>query len=669
MKSIQECFSDSQSLSEYIVRGRVDEGLKEFIDVLKTKFKQVVSVFGKLIARVGNYFASISEDGIILPVNAPVNLGVAYKNGDVNRSNTLVVLPPEEARIAKISTKITDAFKLYGSGNSLQYWKQLLSESKSDDSKLITENNYIDGEENYVKKFIEEFGDSSDNSKTINEVKLEADDPEAIYNRVVDEKELRDVIKEHINPNNKLARLLIWGAPGIGKTATLAAIVNEIKATSNKEYRCIVKTLSNETPDNFVLPKYTDDVEQMGDEDFTELAAKLNKPESWIKRTMKAFGSKATDIPKTWLPVYKPTGDRNLDAELDKRCGSGLLFIDELSRATPQVLNVILPLINEGNFNGYVLGSGWSIIAASNRNEDDMGQTELGTALSNRFAHVYFEPTVHSWRKWADNQGFISPLLLSWLSLPGTENISGGKFYYMDPNESNPENPTQLMCTPRSWTNAMRALAVYSHTGSLEGFSIFDIDDAVIKRVLNRYIPKTAIDSFMAFLDVVSKMGNNFDRSIDEIWKTGKTSMKITKRELGLVSLAIAQLIVTSHKDSLPTTDEFTNLATFIASTGSDQLAACMLDVFKNVYFANVKQDSAKDILFGVHRKIERIKRDPKVSANLQQYIDFYSSILKESGLGNLENFPDYSVGRSILVKKFGEIFANTSVNGLEALG
>ena len=35
MKSIQECFSDSQSLRECIVRGRVDEGLKEFIDVLK----------------------------------------------------------------------------------------------------------------------------------------------------------------------------------------------------------------------------------------------------------------------------------------------------------------------------------------------------------------------------------------------------------------------------------------------------------------------------------------------------------------------------------------------------------------------------------------------------------------------------------------------------------
>lgn len=651
MKSIQECFSESRSLNEYLQQNRIDEGLKEFIDVLRTKFKQVVSIFGKIVVKVGNYFASMSEDGQILPVNAPVNLGVAYNNGYVDKSNTLVVLPSEEARVAKINTKITDAFKLYGSGNSLQWWRQQLNESKSEDDELITEN------ESYVKKFIEEFGDS----KFINEVRLEADDPEALYNRIVDEEELRDVIKEHIDPNKKLARLLIWGAPGIGKTATLAAIVNEIKATSSKDYRCIVKTLSNETPDNFTLPAYTDDIEQIGDDDFADLAAKLNKPKSWLEKALKSLTKTAYDIPKTWLPVYKPTGNRALDAELDKRCGCGLLFIDELSRATPQVLNVILPLINEGCFNGYVLGSGWSIIAASNRmSDDDAGQHELGTALSNRFAHVYFEPTVHSWRKWADQQGFISPLLLSWLSLPSEENISGGRFYYMDPNDNNTTaNPTQLMCTPRSWTNAMRALATYSHTGTLEGFTIFDIDERIIKKVLNRYVPKSAIDSFMGFLSVVSEMGDGFDRSIEDIWKTGKSQMKLNKRKIGLVSLAIAQLIITSHKDSLPTSEEFTNLAKFVVSTGSDQLASCIFDVFYNVFLPKAKEPWFRELILVVHKKI----------AKQPDQRDFWEKKFKECGLGDVDSFPDYSEGRNMIARKFGEIFLNAQVEGVDALG
>ena len=67
------------------------------------------------------------------------------------------------------------------------------------------------------------------------------------------------------------------------------------------------------------------------------------------------------------MPVYKPTGDAVKDNELDAACGKGLLFIDELSRASAQVLNVVLPLVNERRFNGYKLGSGWVIICASNR--------------------------------------------------------------------------------------------------------------------------------------------------------------------------------------------------------------------------------------------------------------------------------------------------------------
>lgn len=653
MRSIQESFSNSKSIKELIEESSVNEGrfgdaLKGIANAAGNIFKKVFNVFGKMFAKIGNYVASITDDGAILPVNSPINAGVAYAKGFVNKRNTLVVLPSAEAKEAGLNSKIDQAFKLYGPGNSLQYWRRMVAESIDNQDANVKE-----GYSKYVQNFIKE------NTDPINEVKLAADDPEAVYNRVCDEAELKEIIKEHIDPNKQLARLLIWGAPGIGKTAILAQIVNEIKASSNKDYRCIVKTLSNETPDNFTLPKYTDEVEQIGDEDFEALAKKLNKPESKLKKLLRSVGFKATDVPKTWLPVYKPSGDKELDRELDERCGSGLLFIDELSRATSQVLNVILPLINEGNFNGYKLGSGWSIVAASNRMEDELaGQSELGSALSNRFAHVYFEPTVKSWRKWADQQGFMSPLLLNWLSLPGSENIAGGKFYYMDPNEDRDDgNTTQLMCTPRSWTNAMRALACYSHTGSLEGFTIFDIDEKIIKRVLNRYVPKTAIDSFMSFLGVVEKMGHNFDRSIEEIWKTGKSSLKLNSKEVGMVALAIAQLIITSHKDSLPTSEEFKNLCQFLVDANSDQLASCMMDVYKNVFLANLDPE-LRDKAFVIRRTIEL---KPQLKPQ-------YDALFSKMGM-TTDQFPDWREGRTLLAKKYGEIFTNTKVDGAEALG
>ena len=652
MKSIKECFNESNnSITNYMLNkleeGRINEGLFDFFSKAKRKFKDVIKTVSGLFLKVRGYFLTLSDDGQVLPMNSPLNAGAAYKNGAIDKSNTLVVLGPEESKIVGINTKIDQAYKLYGSGNSLQYWRQLIKESYENDEEMI------------------------------NEVKLTHDDISAVYNTIVDDDELKKLIKTHIN-NPNLARLLIWGAPGIGKTAILTAIVNEIKATSDKNYRCIVKTLSNETPDNFVLPAYADDVELVDDSDFDELAKKTNQPKSKISKILHALGKKATDIPKTWLPVYKPTNDRVLDAYMDEKCGSGLLFIDELSRATDQVLNVILPLINEGNINGYRLGSKWTIIAASNRMEDEQGssQSKIGNALANRFAQVYYEPTVKTWRKWADTQGYMSPLLLDWLSLESAQssgkesNLVGAKYFYFDPNEGSGDNPdSTLMCTPRSWTNAMRALAVFSHTGSLEGFTIMDIDEVILKRTLNQYVPAEAVDSFWAFLKVMmdlSSSGTNLDEVLTSVWKTGQPKLKI--RNMGLVALSLAHLVVNAHGAATPTAQEFDKLCDWLVLNESDQLTALVLSAFEQAYFPMkaIERSSspAENIgkLFIMHH--QKVMMDPN-ALNHKISVNAYNSMLNTIG-HTVESWPDYYNGFVKLGKAYGQLFKNMKVDGKE---
>ena len=453
MNDIRESFYDVKTLSEALWESQLDEGMKEIFATIKSKFKAAFEYLKGIVVKAGSYFLTVDKDGNIQPCISPLTAGQAYVDKLINPNNTLVVLDRAGARITGLKTKYDDAKGLYGNGDSREYWRRALKECQ--DLKDI----------------------NSVNEEKINEVKLQNQDPQAKYNVIVDNDMLKKRIKMALK-NKQLARLMIWGAPGIGKTAILMNVLDEMKKDF-PDYRLIVKTLSNETPDNFTLPKYVVDEEGQ---------------------------DKATDVPKTWLPVYKPTGNPKMDMELDEKCGKGMLFVDELSRATPQVLNVILPLINEGIFNGYHLGSGWTIIAASNRAEDEMsGQAEIGNALANRFAQVYYEPTVKTWRKWADQQNFISPLLLQWLDMPASENMSGANFYYMDPNEdSNRLTDTTLMCTPRAWTNAIRELACYSEPGTLEGFTIFDIDKDILAMTLNQYIPSDAVDSFLAFLHVIS---------------------------------------------------------------------------------------------------------------------------------------------------------------------
>jgi hypothetical protein len=379
----------------------------------------------------------------------------------------------------------------------------------------------------------------------------------------------------------------------------------------------------------------------------------------------------ATDVPKTWLPVYKPTGNIEEDKMLSDKCGHGLLFIDELSRATQQVLNVILPLVNEGLINEYKLGDGWTIICASNREQDEVaGQSSIGNALSSRFAQVYYEPCVKTWRRWADKQGYISPLLLQWLSLPETETMSGGKFYYMDPNDDehrtdDSREDTKLMCTPRSWTNAMQCLAEFSRTGNLEGFSIFDIDKQIIVSVLNEYVPAVAVDAFMAFLELIGEIGD-FDKAAYDIWNNGGASFKLGKKSLNKITLPLAQLICTAHANELPTKEEWENLCKWLVAQNSDQLASYVLDIFGNVFAGKVEKE-VRPALFTIQSRIRKFSstNPGKLNAIKQAF----EPVLQKWGIA-FEDVPDYSEGLQGLIKKYGESFKSAVVGDHEdALG
>jgi hypothetical protein len=610
MKDIKSYFSETKSINESLQESlMVNEGFREVLKMLKSKFDKVFEYLKGVVVKVGDYFYPVDDNGEFMPAVTPLTAAAAYKNGTINKSSTFVYAGKEGSRIVgggNFNPKQIAA-QLYGSDNSLAYWRRAMNES------------------------LELSG------KTINEVKLQNSDPQAKYNVIVDNDMLKKRIKMALM-NKKLARLMIWGAPGIGKTAVLMNVLDEMKS-SFPDYALIVKTLSNETPDNFTLPTYVETED----------------------------GRRADDIPKTWLPVYKPTGDAAKDAKLDESCGKGLLFIDELSRATPQVLNVMLPLINEGIFNGYYLGSGWTIVCASNRADDELsGQADVGNALANRFAQVYYEPTVKTWRKWADEQNFISPLLLQWLSMPETENMSGGKYYYMDPNEDMDDGDvTKLMCTPRSWTNAMRELATYSYTGTLEGFTIFDIDRDILAMTLNQYVPAEAVDSFLAFLEVISKIGN-FDHAVQDVWKNNGSSLKLDKKSLNAVYMPLAQLICTAHADKLPTTEEFISFSKWLVAQNSDQLASYVLDVFKHTFAACVDAP-VRDGMFILAKKLE--KAGGVDAPEFALFKSSFSEFCNRWGV-SFEDVPDYFEGLKLISAKYKEAFKSAVVGDhKDALG
>lgn len=618
MKQITECFESSASLKSVLQEAFMsDENIektkrfgKAFFNAAKKAAKKVFNYLWGFVMHVGTYFIPLDEDKKPMNAISPLTAGQAYKDGVADRNNTFVALDDEGADIVGLHEALHTAENLYGKGSTLDYYNSLISESMVD----------IDD--------------------VINEVKLQNQDPEAKYNVIVDDNLLGKMIYNSIK--GKQARLMIWGAPGIGKTAILMNVLNTYDDL--KGYNLICKTLSNETPDNFTLPKY---VEIDGEE-------------------------KATDVPKTWLPVYKPSGDPEKDKKLSDACGKGLLFLDELSRATPQVLNVILPLVNEGQFNGYKLGAGWSIVCASNRMEDEMsGQTDIGAALGNRFQHIYYEPTVNTWKKWASKQKYISPLLITWLSMPDNETIAGGKYFYMDPNEEIEDgSSTRLMCTPRSWDNAMRDLAVWADgafEGDLSGSRLLTaLDRNILKMILNKYVPASAVDSFCAFLSVIDSISGDFDTAMKFVWKKGKLNVDKKAYDKG-VAIPLAQLVCCAHADSLPTEDEFNNVCKWIVDQNNASLASYFIDNFIETFIGKAfqtRQDQCS--IFMISQHIAKHGSDKAFMKDLEYRYKPWLALWK---LKKLEQAPNWFTGFQTLATKYKSTFKALSFNGVDLLG
>ena len=120
-----------------------------------------------------------------------------------------------------------------------------------------------------------------------------------------------------------------------------------------------------------------------------------------------------------------------------------VLFLDELNRARPEILQTIMDLALNRKLAGRQLPEGSRIISAVNEGEQYQ-LTDLDPALVSRFNIVNFQPTVQEWLLWAKREG-VDPRVISFIE----ENS-----LWLDRNADSKENEdTGLDKTPdrRAW--------------------------------------------------------------------------------------------------------------------------------------------------------------------------------------------------------------------------
>ena len=98
---------------------------------------------------------------------------------------------------------------------------------------------------------------------------------------------------------------------------------------------------------------------------------------------------KTTFMPPYWFPVDgRPI----------------VLFLDELNRARPEILQTVMDLVLNRKLAGRPLPEGSRIISACN-DGDEYQLTDLDPALVSRFNIYTFRPSAEEWLLWAEREG------------------------------------------------------------------------------------------------------------------------------------------------------------------------------------------------------------------------------------------------------------------------
>jgi len=181
--------------------------------------------------------------------------------------------------------------------------------------------------------------------------------------------------------------VMMWGAPGVGKTD----IVAQLGAKKKRKVISFHAAL-RETVDLRGIPHVVDG------------------KTVWV------------------VPDELPNAER--DGEF------GYLFCDEINQASPQMQAVLGGLILEGKVGDYRLPPGWRVICAGNRVSDRAAAQRMPTHLRNRMAHLFIEPDVDAWVKWANAAG-VAPEVVAWVRLRRGENNGQGVLHVMPKGDEN----------------------------------------------------------------------------------------------------------------------------------------------------------------------------------------------------------------------------------------
>lgn len=412
----------------------------------------------------------------------------------------------------------------------------------------------------------------------------------------IDTKALRDEIKWRMmsTPGSRgkdaMGALLIWGAPGVGKSTIPNAIIdayNENAKSSGKELKSlIVAQCGDMTPDGFALPMPV----RVSMKDYVESrpAAKKLAHEFGLGDDVlaKSIITRSDDAPKMWIPCYKPDPDKrinevrkmianghvreyyNKDGEyvVEETTDGGIIMFDEFFRADPSIFKILMQILLNRSYGGFTIGDKWGIIACSNRpNDDEEVDTNFGMSgavVTTRVTQFNFVPDFKDWKKWAETKGHFDELTLGFLVNEKDSNGEYSNWHNIDTEEH--KEGKVVHPTPRTWSMLMSNLWNIMKNEGYE--SIDQIPEDTIRRQCDGTIGSKMGEKYVDWLknahDTVLNIGKVFSDAAYIVPEPIPSAAEMSEKVINYIEANYS-------KDELPSEEYLMNMFNLLNKTYS----------------------------------------------------------------------------------------------------
>ncbi|MBN1462009.1 MAG: AAA family ATPase [Armatimonadetes bacterium] len=279
----------------------------------------------------------------------------------------------------------------------------------------------------------------------------------------------RDTFGDYVVPIERQRAVFMIGAPGIGKTAIMAQIAEEL-GVALVSYSMTHHTRQSALGLPFIVKK------QYGGAEYVVSEYTMSEIIASVYDAMEATG-------------------------LDQ----GILFLDEINCVSETLAPAMLQFLQYKIFGRHSVPDGWIVVAAGNPPEYNRSVREFDIVTWDRLKRVDVEPDFDAWKEYAYETG-VHPAIMTYLEIKKgdffkVESVAGGKRFV----------------TPRGWHDLSQMLHLY------EGREI-TIDEAVVGQYLQD--PKIAKD-FAVYYDLFNKYKSDYQ--VDKIL-VGKVSDEIKER-------------------------------------------------------------------------------------------------------------------------------------------